>query len=243
MNRSHRTKKKEFKFGSFVYTYDLTRQERKTLSLTVTPEMKLFVKSPHVATNERIEKFLTRKWFWLEKQLRFFEKYKAKRYTKEYVSGECFYYLGRQYKLVVKKSQEESVKLSRGVLLIHTTKSIRNTTHTRKLLESWYNKKTEQVLHTRFKQINKRLVGDDTSLIVIREMKKRWGSFVPSGKIILNPKLIHTPKECIDYVIVHELCHLKHKKHDQNFFSLLEKHHPNWKVTKEKLEYYGALQW
>ena len=71
-------------------------------------------------------------------------------------------------------------------------------------------------------------------------MKKRWGSFLNKNKILLNPKLIHVSKECIDYVIVHELCHLAHKNHDKKFFDLLNKKYPKWERVKEKLEMSGV---
>lgn len=241
MKYSHSTKKREFKFGSYVYFYDHIRQERKTLSLTVTPEMKIFVKSPHVATNERVEKFLVRKWFWLEKQLRYFEKYKRKKYVKEYVTGESFYYLGRQYKLSVKKSAIERVVLSRGLLSVSTARGVRSPGHTKKLLEGWYADKTKDVLYERFIEIKKNFPEVGDARLVIREMKKRWGSYVNNEKVILNPKLIYTSKDCIDYVITHELCHIKHKDHSKKFYELLENKYPDWEKVKERLEYYGAM--
>ena len=74
---------KEFIFGTFIYEYQLIKQDRKTLSLTVTPDLRLIVKCPFKAESERIETFLQKKWFWLEKQLSFFKKYQRKTYEKE----------------------------------------------------------------------------------------------------------------------------------------------------------------
>lgn len=80
----------------------------------------------------------------------------------------------------------------------------------------------------------------NTPILAIREMKKRWGSFLNKEKIFLNPKLIHTSKDCIDYVIVHELCHLKYKNHSTKFWQLLDEKYPGWQKVKEKLETIGA---
>ena len=77
-------------------------------------------------------------------------------------------------------------------------------------------------------------------ILAIREMQKRWGSFLDNGKVVLNPKLIHTPKDCIDYVIVHELCHVKYKNHNQNFYKFLKKKYPKWEKVKDKLETIGV---
>ena len=81
---------KEFVFGTYVYEYQLIKQDRKTLSLTVTPDLQIIVKCPLKAESERIEAFLQKKWFWLEKQLSYFKKYQRKIYEKEYISGEGY---------------------------------------------------------------------------------------------------------------------------------------------------------
>lgn len=74
----------------------------------------------------------------------------------------------------------------------------------------------------------------------IREMKRRWGSFLNQDRIFLNPKLIHTSKDCIDYVITHELCHMRYKNHDKKFYGFLKKQYPKWEKVKEKLETIGS---
>src|SRR5690606_8352376 len=70
----------------------------------------------------------------------------------------------------------------------------------------------------------------------IHRMAKRWGSAGQDGRILLNPDLIHVPARCIDYVIVHEICHLRHPHHGPPFFRLLSSLLPDWKSVKERLE-------
>lgn len=231
---------KEFIFGTFVYEYQLIKQDRKTLSLTVTPDLHIILKCPHQTDSERIENFLQKKWFWLEKQLSFFKKYQRKIYEKEYISGEGFFYLGRQYKLIVKRSKEDSVSLTRGQLIVQTTKAVSNGRHNKKLLDVWFATKAETVFQDRFNEMLTRFDYKNTPILSVREMKKRWGSFLNKEKIFLNPKLIQTPKECIDYVIVHELCHLKYKNHSTKFWQFLDEKYPKWERVKEKLETLGA---
>lgn len=229
-----------FTFGSFVYEYELIRQPRKTLSLTVTPDLRLILKCPIQADSARIEAFLQKKWFWLEKQLSFFKKYQRKTYPKESVSGEGYLYLGRQYTLVVRYSHEDRVLFTRGQLIVHTTKDVMNGRHNKKLIDAWFTEKAAMVLHARFREILSRFDYQQAPILGIRDMKKRWGSFLNEGKIFLNPKLIHTPKACIDYVIVHELCHLTYQNHGTNFWKLLDEKYPGWKKVKERLETIGA---
>lgn len=232
--------KKEFIFGSFAYHYDLVIQDRKTLSLSVRPDLGITLKCPHGIENERVECFLRKKWFWLEKQLSFFKKYQRRTYQKEYVSGEGFLYLGKQYKLLVKRSNEDKVTMTKGLLMVNTTRSVLDGKYTKKLLGEWYDKKMNQIFHNRYKQIKLRFEYKAMPKLVIREMQKRWGSFLDKDKIILNPRLIHTSRDCIDYVIAHELCHMRHKNHDKNFYKLLKKQYPKWKKIKDKLETIGV---
>jgi len=231
----------KFVFGSFVYSYELIKQKRKTLSLTVTPELKIILKCPIEATPERIETFLKRKWFWLEKQFSFFKKYQKKTHKRDYVSGEACLYLGRQYRLLVKHAGKSHVTLTRGKLIVNTQQPIENSNYNKKLVDEWYYNKTAKVFAERIAQINDRFGYKQSPALIIMKMDKRWGSFLKSNKIILNPKLIFVSKDCIDYVITHEFCHSKYKKHDKNFFNLLEKKYPNWQKTKEKLEIMGSM--
>jgi predicted metal-dependent hydrolase len=224
---------KEFIFGTFVYQYQLIEQERKTLSLTVTPELSIILKCPQSTDMERIEKFLRKKWFWLEKQLNFFKKYQKQFHAREYVSGESYYYLGRQYKLSVKNSSESSVNFSKGQIIVCVKK---NQQEAKELLQKWFLMRAEEIFQDRFREMLKKFDYPTTPTLKIRDMKKRWGSFLNKEKIFLNPKLIHASKECIDYVIVHELCHFKYKNHSEKFWKFLEEKYPKWKRIKDHLE-------
>ncbi len=226
---------KEFIYGTFVYQYELIRQDRKTLGLTITPDLQIFVKCPRAAHDERIELFLKKKWFWLQKQLHFFKKYKHKVYKKEYVSGEGFLYLGRQYTLIVKRASYERVSVSRGVITVQTREGVANSTHTKRMIDAWYQDRAKTVFVERYEEMQKRFEYDSCPTLGIRTMDKRWGSLL-KNTLLLNPKLIQAPKECLDYVIVHELCHVRHKDHGKEFWKLLDKKYPNWQKVKEKLE-------
>lgn len=226
-------KLKKFKYGKYSYEYYLVLQERLTVSLTVQPSLNIILKCPLNYETDKIAKFLKRKWLWLEKQIQYFKKYKKKIERKEYVSGESFLYLGRQYKLLVKSGQNEGVKLEKGRIVISTGGG---KTANKKLLDKWFEERTKAVLQSRLKEVIKKLDYDFSPKLAIRKMPKRWGSYLSNKKIALNPLLIRASKDCIDYVIVHELCHMKHKNHNKNFFKLQESVVPNWKEVKEKLE-------
>jgi predicted metal-dependent hydrolase len=225
-----------FEYGTHRYIYGLIRQDRKTLSLTVEPCLDIILKVPEDADDERIEKFLRKKWMWLNKQLTFFEKYRRKYYQKDYVSGESFYYLGRQYKLVVVNGEKNSVALSKGKLTLTTGKETSDGQFNRILLERWYKQRRHIVFAERYKEVLKNFDYKFTPELTVRVMARRWGSYIKGERIILNPLLIQAPKEAIDYVTTHELCHMKYKNHDARFYQLMDTKYPGWRKTKEKLE-------
>lgn len=228
----------KFIFGSYVYDYILHREERKTLSLTVNPDLSICVKCPNQASDERIDQFLKKKWLWLQKQINYFNKFQRKVYKREYISGESFIYLGRQYALIVKKAEESAVSLMRGKITLSTKMFVADSKFNKLLLDRWYSQRVKTVFNERFEAAKSKFDYKTMPKLDIRKMDKRWGSFLNKDKILLNPKLIGASKECIDYVITHELCHMKYKNHDKSFYKLLEEKFPKWEKTKEKLENY-----
>ena len=225
-----------FNYGKYHYNYKLLRLDRKSLSLTILPDLSIIVRGPLQVQQERIEQFLQKKWMWIEEQLKYFKKYQTKQTKKDYVSGESFLYLGRQYKLIVKPAKHDNVSLTKGVLVCETVDSVKNTISTKKKLDKWFADRAKVILAERYDEVFKKFDYNDKPKLVIKKMDKRWGSFVRGKSIILNPLLIRASKDCIDYVITHELCHVKYRNHSKAFFALLNKKSPRWELIKEKLE-------
>ena len=227
---------RKFRYGKRVYDYVLERSKRKTFSLVVFPNMKISLRVPLDAPDSDIDNFLIKKWPWLEKQLSELSRYKKNPVTKSYVSGESFYYLGRQYMMKVEKSSTEGVCISPGIITVKTRMSLRNSEHNKAIYEKWYLEKCESV----FKKELFSAVKDYSIAIIprlkIREMKTRWGSYQKNNTINLNPRLLQAPRIAIRYVITHELCHIKYKNHDKDFFALLESRISDWKKIKDELE-------
>lgn len=224
----------KIQFGSKEITFRLEFQERKSLGITVHPDQKVTVKAPLDASLEKVKEKVRKRAPWILKQQSFFLSFEPKTPPRKYKSGETHLYLGRQYRLKVINSQEEDVKMMRGYIEIYTADKKR----AKALLQKWYREHAEVKFHQyaepwieRFKKY-----GVEPSSIVIKWMEKRWGSCTPKGKIILNMELVKAPKGCIEYVIVHELCHLIHHNHSKAFFELQAKEMPEWEKWKRRLE-------
>ncbi len=221
-------------FGSKKIEYHVAFSNRKTLGITVMPDLSVKVNAPIDSSIERVKEKLLKKAPWIIKQQSFFLSFQPRITERKYISGETHLYLGRQYRLKIITGNIFSVKL-KGQLLIVT---IDDTSLTKVLVKSWYLKHAKSI----FRRIANPLIENfkkyhiEPSSIVLREMPTRWGSCTPKGKIILNPELVKAPKGCIEYVIIHELCHLIHHDHTQKFIDLQTKEMPDWEKWKNKLE-------
>ncbi len=221
-------------YGDNVIPFELRVSNRKTLGITVYPDLRVVVSAPEGASEEKIREKVKSKARWIMKQQRGFEKFQPLSKQKEYVSGETHLYLGKEYILKVIRSDKEYVKLKGKYFLVET----RNPDKAGKLMEEWYRAKAS--IH--FSSIIDDLIPlfDRKEIkikdLIIRKMNTRWGSCTPGGTITLNLQLIKAPRRCIEYVILHELCHLVYHKHDTRFYKLLHSMMPNWEKWKERLE-------
>ena len=222
------------KFGSKVINYELSFQARKTLGIRVYPNCKVRVIAPFDTTEEKLEAKLREKAPWIIKQQIEFLSYHPLTPPRKYINGETHLYLGRQYKLRVEKATNNSVKLYRGRLIIMRKEN----SSAKNLLSDWYKEKASIYFEGTLKNILPRFARFKIIQpeLQIRSMATRWGSCTPQGKVILNPELIKAPKGSIEYVIIHELCHLIHHNHTRAFYNLQETIMPDWKKWKERLE-------
>jgi predicted metal-dependent hydrolase len=221
-------------FGSRTIDFRLVYSDRKSLGITVTPEMEVLVKAPADTTIEKVKEKIRKKAPWIIKQQSFFLSFQPKTPNRKYISGETHLYLGRQYRLQIEIGQLESVKLKGKFIVVTSSEKSR----TKSLLHDWYMQHARTKLHEvaapLIDKFKKHKV--EPSSIVLRDMPTRWGSCTPKGKIILNPELIKAPKGCIEYVVIHELCHLIHHDHTQKFLDLQTKEMKDWEKWKMKLE-------
>ena len=221
-------------FGSKQIDFSLEYSNRKSLGITVTPELNVLVKAPVDTSLEKVKEKLRKKAPWIIRQQSFFLSFHPKTPARKFIGGETHLYLGRQYRLKILSGKDESVKLKGKFIEVTTTEKAR----AKQLVKEWY----LQNAKTKFHSIAKPLIEKfkkhkvEPSSIVFRDMPTRWGSCTPKGKIILNPELIKAPKGCIEYVIIHELCHLIHHDHTQKFLDLQTKEMRDWEKWKTKLE-------
>lgn len=221
-------------FGSKRIDFHLQYSGRKTLGISVTPEMEVFIKAPIGAKLEKVKAVVRKKAAWILKQQSFFLAFHPKTPARKYVSGETHLYMGRQYKLKVIAKKKNDIHFTGREIQVF----VKPNTSAKEVLNSWYKERAKM----KFAELAEPLIQHfkkykvEPKAIYLQSMPSRWGSCTPKGKIILNPELIKAPKACIEYVIIHELCHLVHKNHTEKFFKLQSKEMPDWEKWKNKLE-------
>lgn len=233
--------KYNIQFGSRVIDFRLEYSDRKSLGITVTPDMEVLVKAPLDAALEKVKEKVRKKAPWIIRQLSFFLSFQPKTPPRRYISGETHLYLGRQYQLKVINDKllvrNEEVKLRGPFLEAYTIDGHQ----VRKLVNIWYLEKArktiEPIAQKLFQSfITKHGLSHIKYNFILRSMPTRWGSCTSKGKIILNPDLIKAPKGCIEYVIIHELCHLIHRNHTQKFIDLQTREMKDWERWKRRLD-------
>lgn len=193
-------------------------------------------------TPEAIREFVLKHALWILKTWRRLESRSASKPPEpRYASGEMHPYLGQMYRLDVQPGQEASVRFLSGCIHV-TTQGEPTAENVRKLLDRWYRCQAEIVFRERLAVCHARMPKDiPLPVLRIRLMKTRWGSFSPVGRVTLNLRLITMSVDYLDYVILHELCHSRVKRHGPRFWKLLETFLPDCKGRRKRLN--GCTGW
>jgi hypothetical protein len=226
----------EVAFGARPIRFGFKRTARRTLAITVKPDTSVVVTAPGGVGMNAVKARVRRRAMWIRRQQEYFSRFLPKLPPRRYVSGETHRYLGRQYRLKVLAGPDEGAKLRGKFIWVETARK-GDSGRVRRLVEAWY------VLHARLRfarslaECLARFHGRvGTPHLRLRRMPKRWGSWTQRGVIYLNPELVLAPASCIDYVVTHELCHLVHAPHGQEFYELLRRVMPDWEERKDRLE-------
>ncbi len=218
--------------------FQIEFRRRKDLAISVLPNLRLEVVAPEGADQAAVLQRVKKRASWIFRQMRYFEQFQPARPQPSFQGGATHLYLGRQYRLKITEGSNESIRLI-GKFFQVVTRPSSSPERVRHQLEDWYREHAKCLFAQRLQWFVESLTFlelDKTPKLVIRRMEKRWGSCTRAGNVLLNLDLVKAPSHCIDYVIVHELCHLKAHNHGPTFFHLLTRCMPDWKTRKERLD-------
>ncbi|MFO0839581.1 MAG: SprT family zinc-dependent metalloprotease [Phycisphaerae bacterium] len=226
----------EIRFGSERIQCELVRSSATRLRLIVTPELQVTMKVPRGCSAEDALLWASRRAGWIVRQQDYFREFLPRPEEKRYVSGESFRYLGRQYRLKVTKGRPQAT-LSAGFLRV-AVENPRDSSAIERLLREWYRRRSLAVFNARLDECMKLAGRHGIKRPILRRrwMLRRWGSCHLKSGMLLNTRLVTAPMHCIDYVIIHELTHLRVPNHSQEFYRLLSLLLPDWETRKHRLE-------
>ena len=220
--------------------YLLTRKSVKNVNLRIKPEGEVLVSASNSVPTDFIDAFIEKKQRYIFSVLsRYEEKKKLFRAVpKRYVSGESYDLLGKSLRLKVEANKEENVYTD-GVYIFLKVKDKDDFRHKEIMMSKWLKQYQttvfEELLQEKYLLFEK--YGVTYPTLKIRNMTSRWGSCQPKkGIITLNSKLIEAPRNCIEYVILHELVHFIHPNHSRQFWDFVAMMMPDWKERKKELE-------
>jgi len=216
---------KQFTYEQIAFDYHLTLEKRRTIAIHVYPDQSVTVKAPLRAKEHKIHGFIQSKVRWVLKHQLHFANFRPLP-PKAYISGENFRYLGKNYKLRVRHTaKEERVVLQEGTLTVFSFLTAHRA-RTRMLLDNWYAEQAWEIFQRRLRVCSALFFLKQPPDLAIRRMTSRWGSYSSrTHRICLNLDLIKTSRKHIDYILIHELCHITHGAHNKKKLSMCRSAH------------------
>lgn len=237
----------EVRFGTKTIEYSIRRSSRRTtVSIAIDPAEGVLVTAPSPAPVNRLDEIVHAKATWIVQRLKR-QSDLPPPMEKEFVSGESFLYLGRQYRLRLGKDEEpRPLRLENGWLHVPLPPHLggqHRSGYVRAALIDWYKRNAKR-------RIGKRVIHWAAKLdvnvpeMLLSEPRTRWGSASSSGALRINWRIIQASNSLVDYVVAHELTHLRHPDHTPGFWACLGRTMPDYEQRKQRLRTIGpALEW
>ena len=219
-----------------ILDYEVHRKKVKNINLRIRPNMEIYISAPMNLHSDYIENFIRSKEKWIKQVLQKIEEAKQNQLPSQYLSGEKHKYLGKEYELEVKQGNSNRVSLKEGKIILTVISNIfENSDEKKKVMEKWYFENAQKVfVNTIQKWLE--ILDESIEKLSIKPMKSRWGSCNYVKRYInLNTELIKRTQFEIEYVVLHELTHLKYPNHGKGFYRYIENYMPNYKMAEKML--------
>lgn len=233
-----------FHYGDEQIAFERVLRPRATgkVLIKVYPDCRVVASAPEAVSNDAVLSAVKKRGRWIYEQLRDFRKQLEYITPRRYISGESHYYLGKQYllKVIEAPEQVQGVKLLRGKLEVFVRR--KSAEKVCELLTDWYKARAQEVFAKQLDALlEQALWVTERPPLRLLTMQTQWGSCSPKGRITLNPHLVKAPRACINYVILHELCHIAEHNHSERFYRLMKQVIPEWEKTKALLDGMAAM--
>ena len=210
-------------------------ERRKTLSIFIERNGSVRVLAPATLSDEKIEEAVKAKQYQIFTKLAKWKELNQGKVIREFVNGQSFLYFGRNYRLSIVDNQDVPLKLNGGYLTLDR----KNLDKADKIFKMFYKEKVEQKITERLKLIEEKFQLKPTSIKVL-ELQNRWASWTPKNGLNFHWKCAMAPIPVLDYIIIHEMIHLKYPNHSAEFWNELDKKMPNYREHENWLKQNGV---
>lgn len=226
-------------YGTKTIKFSVEFRERKSLEISVEPPNIVNVIAPFDTPEEIIDQKVRKKAQWIVQKLFLFKDMEYQKINRELVNGESFMYMGRNYSLqliIDKDIKYPKVKLYQGKFFITTPD--KNQELLKVALEKWYREKTLEKVTEKVRYFQ-HFFKKKPNAIKVKEQQKRWASCTSKNELLFNWRCAMAPAHIIDYIVVHEMCHMYHMNHSKEFWDLISSVMPDFERRKEWLKNFG----
>ena len=223
--------------ASHDFAVEVVRTSRKKTVAIKIIEGRVQVIAPRRLSQKRIDELVVRKASWIAEKLRTQSEIISVK-PKEYVSGESFIYLGKTYRLKLTQNDAGEIKLRQGQFVLGVDKTFsdeQRACSVKQQLARWYQDHAEQRLREKIAHYSA-IVGVEPRAVIVKSYRSRWGSCSIHGDISFNWKIIIAPHRIVDYVVVHELCHMHQHNHSRKFWECVERVMPDYQECRRWLK-------
>jgi hypothetical protein len=228
--------------GTIPFSYKVKRSNRRTVGIRIDKEGSVTVRAPKNVSSDDIEKFLLEKKGWVLDKVKLMRKRSSEVPERTFNQGDKLPYLGDVYKISVTDNEKliEKYKLSRlnPVTLEDDFYVLKGDFDRKDAFIKWYKDEAREIFNSRIKEL-----AEDYNLkykkVKLSNAKTRWGSCSSKGNLNINWRIIFAPFEIVNYLLAHEVAHLKHHNHSKDFWSLVEKYDSNYKMHRKWLKENG----
>ena len=225
----------KIKFGSTVIPYTVFKTKRRKTSQIIVDKDNVIVRSPSSKTNVEVKQMIQQKAKWVFEKQQEFKKQKSAIVKPTFSEETTVPYFGKNCILKINLDQEKkSIKFVNSQFTINLASKRSLKKEVKKIFDEWITIKADKYLEARTIKLGTK-TGLKPSKIQTKNLKGRWGS-ASKGTITLNSNLMKCSKDTIDYIIIHELCHLKINDHSHRYWNLVRKHYPKYEEKVKELE-------
>lgn len=220
-------------------SFSWCHSRRKTIGITIRPDTSVSVRAPFRTSVADMRAFVIRHIDWIVKSREKLDS-RVSRVAQAYTDGSLLLFQGQECRLMTEEGKEDGVRLANGTLTV--TAREHSETRTVQIIDSWYRERAAELFNARAIECHRLMRDEHIPLpqLIIRRMKSRWGSYsYRTGRVCLNLNLVMVEQACLDYVIVHELCHIKVRHHGPEFWAVVGRYVPDYPELRRQLRMFA----